>query len=149
MKQPLFTSLSLAVWMGAFSCNGDEGALPLPADEARQDPNDVEPCTSGHCGAGALGDNPYCGSDCQRLEQLSQGCIGSHTERECTACGTTYIRVGGDDASTPFYDDRGEMVAIQIIGAGDACADAWYGIDLSECVPTGELRQVVCEGQGY
>jgi hypothetical protein len=38
-----------------------------------------------------------------------------------------YIRVGGDDASTPFYDARGELVAIQIIGEGALCADGSLG----------------------
>jgi len=130
-------SLAIAgavAWLGAASCSGD--------GTVRQD---EQACVSGRCGSRNLEDNPYCGSDCQRLEELSQGCIGSHTEQDCVACGTTYIRVGGDDASTPFYNARGEMAAIQIIGKGDtACADAWFGIDLSECVPSGEVRQVLC-----
>jgi hypothetical protein len=107
-----------------------------------------ESCSDGRCGTRRLSENPYCGSDCQRLEELSKGCLGSHTEQNCTAHRGTYIRVGGDDASTPFYNARGEMVAIQIIAEGeDSCRDAWFGIDLSECVPTGAVRQVVCDPQ--
>jgi hypothetical protein len=128
----VLTLLSGVVWLGALACSANERA-----------------CASGGCGARELRDNPYCGQDCQRLDERSQGCLGSHTEQDCVACGTTYIRVGGDDASTPFYDASGEMVAIQIIGEGDGvCADAWFGIDLSECVRSGEVRQVSCDSQG-
>lgn len=138
MKQAGLAIGLVALWLGAMSCNDDSD--PGQDDQA---------CVGGRCGSRKLTVNPYCGSDCQRLEELSQGCIGSHTEQECVACGTTYIRVGGDDASTPFYNARGEMVAIQIIGEGDAaCADAWFGIDLSECVRTGEVRQVLCDSHG-
>jgi hypothetical protein len=135
-SQPLTIALAV-VCLGAVSCGGDSG------------PGQDEQSCNGLCGARSLGDNPYCGSDCQRLEELSQGCLGSHTEQECVACGATYIRVGGDDQSTPFYDARAEMVAIQIIGQGDSvCADAWFGIDLSECVPNGEVRTVPCDSPG-
>jgi hypothetical protein len=72
--------------------------------------------------------------------------LPAHTEQECVTCGTAYIRVGGDDAHELFYDAQGDLVAVQIIGQGDAsCAGAWYGIDLSECVLHGEERRVSCE----
>jgi hypothetical protein len=117
-------------------------------------------CSGDGCLAGDLRENPYCGSNCQRLRELSQGCIGSHTEQTCFSYGTPYlfyIEVGGNDGVRPFYNAHGKMVAIQILGDGtnvgdrkrSACNDAWYGMNLSECTPTSEVRRVLCEGQSY
>ncbi|HTV17766.1 MAG TPA: hypothetical protein VMG12_03820 [Polyangiaceae bacterium] len=136
----------VAVWGAIASCG--DGERTCLWDDANCE-SDEPDCASGHCSVGALSANPYCGSECQRLEELSQGCLGSHTEQECDACGITYTRVGGNDDSVPFYDAQGEMVGIQMVGQGDgACVDAWYGIDLSECVPRGEVRRVVCDAPG-
>lgn len=133
------------------ACNGDDAPTHDAAtdDAATHDAptDDAAICASGTCAAQPLDDNPYCGAECQRLEQLSQGCLGSHTEQDCVACGSTYIRVGGDDAHWLFFDATGELVTVQIIGEGSTCDDAWFGIDLSECTLNGEVERVSCDPQ--
>jgi hypothetical protein len=132
---------------GESSCPGSVSCGTSSSTEAL----DVEACSSGECGARQLADNPYCGVECQRLEELSQGCLGSHTEQDCVACGTTYVRIGGNDASTLFYDATGTLVTVQVMGEGGAaapCEDAWFGIDLSRCVARGAVRRVYCDSPG-
>lgn len=105
-------------------------------------------CAGGDCPVRALTENPWCGGDCPALPQLSQGCLGSHTEQDCTFCGETYVRVGGNDAVTLYYRPGGTIAAVAERGLDLACDEAWYGLDLSTCVDQGERRTVLCEGQG-
>jgi hypothetical protein len=106
----------------------------------------------GGCPAGELADSHYCGDDgvsCETLAELSQGCMGSHTEQPCALDGKTYTLVGGDDAADLYYEGQA-LVAVARIGEGSSeeCPDAWFGADLSECEPTGEPVTVYCDFQG-
>ena len=105
-------------------------------------------CAVGDCPVHSLAHNPWCGADCPTLADLSQGCIGSHTEQDCTFCGETYVRIGGNDGATLYYRPTGEVAAVNVIEGERVCDDAWYGLDLSTCVDQGGSRQVPCEGQG-
>jgi hypothetical protein len=107
-----------------------------------------ENCAGGECPVQALADNPWCGADCPALADLSRGCIGSHTEQDCTFCGETYVRIGGNDGATLYYRPTGEVAAVNADEGDRVCDDAWYGLDLSTCVDQGEPREVLCEGQG-
>lgn len=108
--------------------------------------------TSSPCLAGALAESSYCGDggeDCIALAELSQGCIGSHTEQPCTSGSVAYTRTGGDDAATLFFATDGALAAVRRVGAGTgACADAWFGLDLSDCEATGAEVVVPCDGNG-
>jgi hypothetical protein len=100
------------------------------------------------CIVGDLADSPYCTpTNCLALSELSQGCIGSHTEQTCTSEGASYVLVGGDDAAKLFFYPDGALAAVGVVGEGaDACDDAWYGLDLSGCAPQGEEQTVTCDG---
>jgi hypothetical protein len=107
-----------------------------------------ENCAGGECPVQALADNPWCGADCPALADLSRGCIGSHTEQDCTFCGETYVRIGRNDGATLYYRPTGEVAAVAERGLDAACDETWSGLDLSTCVDQGEPREVLCEGQG-
>jgi hypothetical protein len=120
-------------WLAALSCSDPE----LPA------------CIQPGCEAGSLVDSDYCpDGECVRLEALSQGCIGSHTEQPCEFCGRPFVRVGGDDAAELFFEQNGLLAAVHRLGAGSARCDAWYGIELAGCNPTGQSVTVPCDGAG-
>lgn len=108
--------------------------------------------TTSPCLAGALSESSYCGDsgeDCIALADLSQGCIGSHTEQPCTSGSVAYTRTGGDDAATLFFATDGTLAAVRRVGAGDGtCEDAWFGLDLSDCEATGDEVVVPCDGNG-
>lgn len=109
-------------------------------------------CGDATCGVvGALEESDFCGdgnggTDCPELAQLSQGCMGSHTEQDCTACGRTFVKVGGDDAADRYFEGQ-MLVAVrrndQPVGT---CDVSWYGLDLTDCVATGAVRRVDCDG---
>lgn len=106
-------------------------------------------CIDARCEVGNLVDSDYCpDGECIRLEALSRGCIGSHTEQPCELCGRPFVRVGGDDAAELFFEDNGGLAAVHRLGAGSASCDSWYGIELSGCNPTGESVTVPCDGAG-
>jgi hypothetical protein len=105
------------------------------------------------CPVGSLAESDYCGDDgvsCERLEDLSQGCIGSHTEQACVQDGETFVKVGGDDAADLYFGQDGALVGVNRQGEGetDECPDAWFGLDLSGCAAQGDPVTVSCESQG-
>jgi hypothetical protein len=104
------------------------------------------PCGAGPCSAGDLADSDYCpGGECARLEELSQGCLGSHTEQPCTLCGFEFIQIGGNDDADLYYDRNGRLAAVRRTSAASAACAGWYGADLSGCVATSEPVTVPCE----
>lgn len=104
------------------------------------------PCGPGACPARDLVDSNYCPEgDCIRLEELSQGCIGSHTEQQCSLCGVVFTRVGGDDAATLYFEDSGALAAVRVTAEATGVCGGWYGTDLGGCVDFGEPRRVGCE----
>jgi len=122
---------------GCLACGGDDAA---------------QQCRDGKCSVGMLSASQYCGDtgkDCVRLESLSKGCIGSHTEVTCEACAGTFVRVGGDDAVDLYFDTVGKLAAVRRIGEGNASCEAWFGQDLSDCVSRGKPVQVACDGNRF
>lgn len=104
------------------------------------------PCGAGSCPARDLVDGNYCpDGECVRLEQLSQGCIGSHSEQQCSLCGVVFTRVGGDDAATLYFEESGSLAAVRVSAEATGVCGGWYGADLSACMPIGEPEQVPCE----
>jgi len=103
------------------------------------------PCGAGSCPARELVDSNYCpDGECVRLEQLSQGCIGSHTEQPCSLCGVVFTRVGGDDAATLYFEESGSLAAVRVSAEATGVCGGWYGTDLSACVDVGEPERVGC-----
>ena len=106
--------------------------------------------THTECVVGELPESSGCGdggTDCIVLADLVQGCMGSHTEQDCTVGRDTFIRVPESDVTNLFFHQDGTLAAVQNLdeGSGD-CADDWYGLDLSTCERIGEPEQVNCEG---
>lgn len=104
------------------------------------------PCGAGPCEAGALAESNQCGDDgvCPRLEALSQGCLGSHSEQRCTVCGVEFTRADRGDFVDAYFDADGRLAAVHMRGE-QARSCGWFGADLSGCMPTEELRRVSCE----
>jgi hypothetical protein len=104
------------------------------------------PCGAGPCEAGPLAQSGECGDDgaCPRLEELSQGCLGSHSEQRCTLCGIEFTRADRGDLVDVYFDSNGRLAAVQVRGE-QARACGWFGADLSGCIPSEELRRVPCE----
>jgi hypothetical protein len=113
---------------------------------------DSEHCGDEHCAVGTLPASQYCGDpggDCLRLASLSHGCIGSHTELSCDACAGTFVRVGGDDAADLYFDGDGKLAAVRRIGEGTPTCEAWFGLNLSDCVARGKPVEVDCDGNAH
>jgi hypothetical protein len=104
------------------------------------------PCGSGPCEAGALAESGECGDDgvCPRLEELSQGCLGSHTEQRCTLCGLEFTRADRGDFVDAYFDADGRLAAVQVRGE-QARSCGWFGADLSGCLASEEARRVSCD----
>lgn len=107
-------------------------------------------CRESKCPVGTLAESDFCGDtgeDCSTLKQLGTGCIGSHTEQTCEACAGRFVRAGiGDDVSL-FYQD-GKLAAVKRNDKSTATCEAWFGIDLSDCVDVGNEVTVLCRQVG-
>jgi hypothetical protein len=105
------------------------------------------PCGEGPCEAGPLAESSECGDDgvCPRLEELSQGCLGSHMEQRCALCGIEFTRAERGDFVDAYFDEDGVLAAVQVRGE-QARGCGWFGADLSGCQPIGEAERVPCEG---
>jgi hypothetical protein len=104
------------------------------------------PCGAGRCPEAPLADSNECGDDgeCPRLEELSQGCLGSHTEQRCTLCGFEFTRADRGDFVDAYFDADGRLVAVQVRGEEQRSC-GWFGADLSGCVALGEVERVPCQ----
>jgi hypothetical protein len=104
------------------------------------------PCGAGTCPVGALADSRECPDGvCSRLEELSQGCLGAHTEQTCSVCGFELIRVGGIDDVERYYEPSGALAAVRRVDESTGACGGWYGGDLSDCVLSGDPLTVPCE----
>lgn len=94
-----------------------------------------------------LSESDYCGDtgdDCISLERLGRGCSGSHTEQVCDSCRGGFVRVGGNDDVELYYDDKGRLAGLKRNDLSLSDCEAWFGIDLSDCVAVEEERSIGC-----
>lgn len=102
----------------------------------------------GLCEVRPLTESDYCGDsgkDCVILDELGSGCsVSSRTEQVCDSCTGGFVRVVNDDAVELYFDDKNELAAVKRIDQSEDGCEAWYGLDLTDCVAVEEPKRVEC-----
>ncbi len=107
------------------------------------------------CPTGSFEESNYCVGGCPELADLSEGCIGSHTQQICRLGSREVIVTGGNDAVRMYFDpEAGTMLAVQqldppqreVAEVASCEASEWFGEDLTGCTLQGEPETVPCDG---